>query len=41
MFGCSSRRSTAPYDIHFDDAPSFYVNGKPRLDRTAVRQLEP
>jgi hypothetical protein len=28
------------YDIHFDDAPAFYVNGKPGPTDTGVRSLE-
>jgi hypothetical protein len=29
-----------PFDIHFDDAPTFYVTGQPASTDTAVRQLE-
>ena len=29
-----------PFDIHFDDAPTFYVNGQPNRNDTALRQLE-
>jgi len=29
-----------PFDIHFDDAPTFYVNGQPNRTDTALRQLE-
>jgi len=29
-----------PYDIHFDDAPAFYVNGQPAPTDAAVRKLE-
>jgi hypothetical protein len=28
------------FDIHFDDAPTFYVNGQPGPTDTAVRRLE-
>ena len=28
------------YDIHFDDAPTFYVNGQPSRTDPAVRKLE-
>ena len=28
------------YDIHFDDAPTFYVNGQPGPTDPAVRKLE-
>ncbi|MFL5928559.1 MAG: hypothetical protein ACJ77E_16630 [Gaiellaceae bacterium] len=28
------------FDIHFDDAPTFYVNGQPNRNDTSVRQLE-
>ena len=28
------------YDIHFDDAPTFYVNGQPTRTDPSVRQLE-
>src|SRR3954447_9295371 len=28
------------FDIHFDDAPAFYVNGQPNRTDTSVRQLE-
>ena len=28
------------YDIHFDDAPTFYVNGQPNRNDTTVRDLE-
>jgi Type I phosphodiesterase / nucleotide pyrophosphatase len=28
------------YDIHFDDAPTFYVNGQPARTDPAVRKLE-
>jgi hypothetical protein len=28
------------YDIHFDDAPTFYVNGQPNRTDTALRALE-
>jgi hypothetical protein len=28
------------YDIHFDDAPTFYVNGQPERTNPAVRTLE-
>ena len=28
------------YDIHFDDAPTFYVNGQPTRTDATVRQLE-
>jgi hypothetical protein len=33
---------TAPtgYDIHFDDAPTFYVNGQPARTDVGVRKLE-
>ena len=30
----------AAYDIHFDDAPTFYVNGQPTRTDATVRQLE-
>jgi hypothetical protein len=30
----------APYDIHFDDAPTFYVNGQPGRTDPTVRKLE-
>ena len=29
-----------PFDIHFDDAPTFYVNGQPNRNDVALRQLE-
>jgi hypothetical protein len=29
-----------PFDIHFDDAPTFYVNGQPNRNDAATRQLE-
>src|SRR5262249_40768370 len=29
-----------PFDIHFDDAPTFYVNGQPERTSLALRQLE-
>jgi hypothetical protein len=29
-----------PYDIHFDDAPTFYVNGQPERTWPALRKLE-
>jgi len=28
------------FDIHFDDAPAFYVNGQPNRTDTALRKLE-
>ena len=28
------------YDIHFDDAPTFYVNGQPERTNSALRKLE-
>jgi len=28
------------FDIHFDDAPTFYVNGQPERTNAAVRKLE-
>ena len=28
------------YDIHFDDAPTFYVNGQPERTNPALRKLE-
>jgi hypothetical protein len=28
------------FDIHFDDAPTFYVNGQPNRNDTSLRQLE-
>jgi hypothetical protein len=28
------------FDIHFDDAPTFYVNGQPERTNPALRQLE-
>jgi hypothetical protein len=28
------------FDIHFDDAPTFYVNGQPNRTDTTLRQLE-
>jgi hypothetical protein len=28
------------FDIHFDDAPAFYVNGQPSRDDPSVRKLE-
>jgi hypothetical protein len=28
------------YDIHFDDAPTFYVNGQPERTNPVLRQLE-
>jgi DUF971 family protein len=28
------------YDLHFDDAPTFYVNGQPERTNLQVRQLE-
>jgi hypothetical protein len=28
------------FDIHFDDAPTFYVNGQPERTNTALRRLE-
>jgi hypothetical protein len=28
------------FDIHFDDAPTFYVNGQPNRNDTALRKLE-
>jgi hypothetical protein len=31
---------TTGFDIHFDDAPAFYVNGQPSPTDTAVRRLE-
>jgi len=31
---------TTNYDIHFDDAPAFYVNGQPGPTDTTVRNLE-
>jgi hypothetical protein len=31
---------TPGFDIHFDDAPAFYVNGQPGRDDPAVRKLE-
>ena len=31
---------TTGYDIHFDDAPTFYVNGNPNRSDPTVRQLE-
>jgi len=32
--------ATTGYDIHFDDAPTFYVNGQPARTDTTVRRLE-
>jgi hypothetical protein len=32
--------ATSSYDIHFDDAPAFYVNGQPPTTDAAVRKLE-
>ncbi|HEV2591304.1 MAG TPA: hypothetical protein VGU02_05360, partial [Gaiellaceae bacterium] len=32
--------SEPAYDIHFDDAPTFYVNGQPSRTDPAVRKLE-
>ncbi len=32
--------ATTSWDIHFDDAPTFYVNGQPGRTDTAVRRLE-
>jgi hypothetical protein len=32
--------ATTGYDIHFDDAPTFYVNGQPPRTDTTVRRLE-
>jgi len=32
--------ATTGYDIHFDDAPAFYVNGQPARTDTTVRRLE-
>jgi hypothetical protein len=29
-----------PFDLHFDDAPTIYVNGQPSRNNPAVRQLE-
>jgi hypothetical protein len=29
-----------PFDLHFDDAPTIYVNGQPARNDQAVRQLE-
>jgi hypothetical protein len=29
-----------PYDIHFDDAPTFYVNGQPDRTNPTLRKLE-
>ena len=29
-----------PFDIHFDDAPTFYVNGQPERTNPTVRSLE-
>ncbi len=29
-----------PFDIHFDDAPTFYVNGQPERTNAALRKLE-
>jgi hypothetical protein len=29
-----------PFDIHFDDAPTFYVNGQPERTNPSVRSLE-
>ncbi len=31
---------TSNYDIHFDDAPAFYVNGQPDRTDSSVRSLE-
>jgi len=31
---------TTGYDIHFDDAPTFYVNGNPSRQDATVRRLE-
>jgi hypothetical protein len=30
----------SPFDIHFDDAPTVYVNGQPGRDDAGVRKLE-
>jgi hypothetical protein len=41
--GTNIKALTAPttnYDIHFDDAPAFYVNGQPGPTDSAVRSLE-
>ena len=32
--------ATTGYDIHFDDAPTFYVNGQPARTDPTVRRLE-
>jgi hypothetical protein len=32
--------ATTSYDIHFDDAPTFYLNGQPARTDTTVRRLE-
>jgi hypothetical protein len=32
--------ATTGYDIHFDDAPTFYVNGQPARTDATVRRLE-
>ena len=30
-----------PFDLHFDDAPTFYVSGQPDRTDPRVRKLEP
>src|SRR6185437_13190320 len=32
--------ATTSYDIHFDDAPTFYLNGQPARTDPSVRRLE-
>jgi hypothetical protein len=33
-------KSEPPFDFHFDDAPTFYVNGQPARSDPKVRQFE-
>lgn len=36
----SQRGNTTPFDIHFDDAPTFYIHGNPGPTDPKTRQLE-
>jgi hypothetical protein len=38
--GLTGTTSSPAYDIHFDDAPTFYVKGQPDRSDAAVRALE-
>jgi hypothetical protein len=40
MVTAADSGATTSYDIHFDDAPTFYVNGQPARTDATVRRLE-